>query len=219
MATDHFPVLGLRVRTPRLELRPPSLDDLSALADVAARGVHDPAEMPFVVPWTDRPPAVRARSVFQHNLGAYARWTPQDWHLPLVVVHEGAVVGVQDMEAKDFGITRRVASGSWLGLGHQGRGIGTEMRAAMLHLAFEGLGAREAASAVMEGNVRSERVSRGLGYRDDGVGVQAVRGRAVRELRFLLTREDWEAHRPDAPVEVSGLAPCLPFFGLGELPE
>ncbi|MEU0490890.1 GNAT family protein [Nocardiopsis sp. NPDC006139] len=219
MITDHFPVLGLRVRTPRLELRPPSLDDLADLADIAAEGVHDPAEMPFIFPWTDLSPARRALSVVQHNLGIYARWTPEDWQLPLVVVHEGAVVGVQDMLAKDFAVTRRVASGSWLGLKHQGRGIGTEMRAAMLHLAFEGLGAAEAASGVIEGNVRSERVSRRLGYRADGVGVYAVRGKAARELRFLLTREDWEAHRLDVPVTLSGLEPCLPFFGLGELPE
>lgn len=219
MITDRFPVLGLRVRTPRLELRPPSLDDLAALADIAAAGVHDPAEMPFAHPWTDEPPARRALSVIQYNLGVYSRWTPQDWQLPLVVVHEGEVVGVQDMRSKDFAITRRVDSGSWLGLEHQGRGIGTEMRAAMLHLAFEGLGAEEAASGIIEGNTRSERVSRRLGYRDDGTGVYAIRGKAARELRFLLTREDWKAHRLDVPVEVSGLEPCLPFFGLGDLPE
>ncbi|CAL9478853.1 Putative succinyl-CoA transferase [Nocardiopsis dassonvillei] len=219
MITDRFPVLGLRVRTPRLELRPPALDDLSDLADVAAEGVHDPAEMPFIHPWTDQSPARRALSVIQHNLGLYSRWTPENWHLPLVVVHEGEVVGLQDMMARDFAITRRVSSGSWLGLAYQGRGIGTEMRAAMLHLAFEGLGAREAASGVVEGNARSERVSRRLGYRDDGTGLYVIRGRATRELRFLLTREDWKAHRPGVPVEVSGLEPCLPFFGLGEFPE
>ncbi|MFL1431333.1 MULTISPECIES: GNAT family N-acetyltransferase [unclassified Nocardiopsis] len=218
MITDHFPVLGLRVRTPRLELRPPTLDDLSDLADVALSGVHDPAEMPFIHPWTDQPPARLALSVVQHTLGLYARWTPENWELPLVVVHEGEIVGVQDILAKDFAITRRVSSGSWLGIKHQGKGIGTEMRAAMLHLAFDGLGARAAASEIIEGNFRSERVSRRLGYRDDGTGMAAVRGKAVNGLRFLLPREDWEAHRLDVPVTLSGLEPCLPFFGLGELP-
>ncbi|MDE3723925.1 GNAT family protein [Nocardiopsis sp. N85] len=219
MITDHFPILGLRVRTPRLELRPPSLDDLSALADLAADGVHDPAVMPFLAPWTDEPPARRALSVIQYNLGVYSRWTPEKWHLPLAVVHEGRVVGIQDMTARDFAVTRQVSTGSWLGLEHQGKGIGTEMRAAVLHLAFAELGAREAASGAMEGNTPSERVSRRLGYRDDGTALFAIRGAPLRERRFRLTREDWASHRLDLSITVTGLEPCLPFFGAEDRSE
>jgi hypothetical protein len=55
MGNDHWPLFDLEVRTPRLTLR--YLDDELAeqVIGVAARGVHDPAVMPFLVPWTDLP--------------------------------------------------------------------------------------------------------------------------------------------------------------------
>ena len=46
----------------------------------------------------------------------------------------------------------------------QGRGYGTEARAAVLDLAFGHLGALEALTEYTEGNHASERVSRKLGY-------------------------------------------------------
>jgi hypothetical protein len=45
---------ALRLQTPMLELRWPSLDDLDALADLAAVGVHDPGVQPFLVAWHPR---------------------------------------------------------------------------------------------------------------------------------------------------------------------
>jgi RimJ/RimL family protein N-acetyltransferase len=57
-----------------------------------------------------------------------------------------------------------VGTFSWLGPGYRGRGLGTEMRAAVLHLAFAGLGAREAASEAFTDNHASNRVSQALGY-------------------------------------------------------
>ena len=70
MITDHWPLFGLRLLTPRLELRVPDLTELAQLADVAAAGVHDPASQPFVVPWTDGTPAevVRGRAVVGRRL-------------------------------------------------------------------------------------------------------------------------------------------------------
>ena len=55
MGNDHWPLFDLEVRTPRLTLR--YLDDVLAeqLLAVAAAGVHDPATMPFTIPWTDVP--------------------------------------------------------------------------------------------------------------------------------------------------------------------
>lgn len=45
-----WPLFGLRLTTPRLELRPLRDDDLPGLVDAALSGVHDPARMPFGVP-------------------------------------------------------------------------------------------------------------------------------------------------------------------------
>ncbi|HEY1322562.1 MAG TPA: GNAT family N-acetyltransferase [Streptosporangiaceae bacterium] len=212
MHDSVWPLAGLRLRTPALELRWPSERDLSALAEVAALGVHEPDVQPFMVPWTDAPPAERARSVLQYQWSCWGSWQPDNWRLGLVVVRDGVVAGVQDMNAHDFAVLRRVSTGSWLGQAYHGQGIGTEMRAAVLHLAFAGLGAEHAVSAAFQDNPSSRRVSHKLGYRDDGIEHYVVRGRSMLAHRLRLTRAGWEATR-SVPVEIEGLAPCLPLFG------
>ncbi|MFJ2087868.1 GNAT family N-acetyltransferase [Streptomyces sp. NPDC087901] len=211
MKPQHWPLYGLHIRTPRLELRLPDLELLDELASVAADGVHAPDVMPFTVPWTDCPPAGRAQAVFQHVLSTVANWSARDWSLSLAVLHEGRVVGRQDLMAKDFAVTGEVSTGSWLGLAHQGRGIGTEMRAAALHLAFAGLGAGTAVSAAMTDNPRSLGVSRRLGYLPDGLTVAALRGERVTLQRLRLERARWEEHR-SAEVTVDGLDGCRAMF-------
>src|SRR4051812_42703472 len=140
MLLDHFPLVGLRLTTPRLELRLPSPEELGVLASLAAEGIHEPDVMPFVVPWTDRPPGEVALGVVQHHWRSLGNWTPEDWSLNLTVFQAGVVVGEQTLGARQLDITGEVGTGSWLGRRYQGQGIGTEMRAAVLHLAFEGLG-------------------------------------------------------------------------------
>ncbi|MEV4005116.1 GNAT family N-acetyltransferase [Actinomadura sp. NPDC049753] len=213
MLVDHFPALGLRLRTPRLELRLPSPEELAALADLAAEGVHDPETMPFMVPWTDRPPAEVARGVVQHHWRTLGEWTPEKWELDLTVFHKGEVVGQQTLWARDLVVLRQVETGSWLGRRHHGQGIGTEMRAAVLHLAFAGLDAEEAVSAAFEDSHASSAVSRKLGYQPNGVDRHVIRGAVTIERRYRLTRADWERHRT-VPVTIEGLAPCRTMLGL-----
>jgi RimJ/RimL family protein N-acetyltransferase len=87
------------------------------------------------------------------------------------------------------------------------------MRAAVLELAFTGLGASRAVSGVIEGNAASERVSVKLGYELAGEGVVSPRGVPLRELEFVLTRERW-GRRRTTPIVVEGLEACRPLFGL-----
>lgn len=213
MGYSVWPLADLKLRTPMLELRWPSEGDLIAMAELATLGVHDSGVQPFLVPWTDAPPAERARSVLQYQWSCWGSWQPDNWRLGLAVVRDGVVTGVQDMNARDFAVLRRVSTGSWLGQAYQGQGIGTEMRAAVLHLAFAGLGAEHAVSSAFQDNPSSIRVSHKLGYRDDGIEHYVVRGRAMMTHRLRLTRADWEAAR-FVPVEIEGLAPCLPHFGV-----
>ncbi len=208
-----WPLPQLRLRTPRLELRVPSDSDLDALARLAASGVHDPAVQPFAVAWTDVPAPERARSVLRYHWSQRAAWKSEHWSLDLVVVREGTVVGTQGMSARDFAVLREVSTGSWLGLDHQGLGIGTEMRAAVLHLAFAGLGAEYATSRAFADNPASLGVSRKLGYAADGEDRQVSRGQPVRTLRLRLDRQTW-ASRQTLPVTITGLEPCLPLFDL-----
>jgi hypothetical protein len=67
MTSPHWPLTGLVLRTPRIELRWPAPGDLDALAALAEEGIHDPGVQPFSEPWTDAPPAGRARSTLQYH--------------------------------------------------------------------------------------------------------------------------------------------------------
>lgn len=208
----HWPLTSLELVTPRLRLHVPSARELDALAGLAAAGVHDAAAQPFTVAWTDTEPEVVAQRVLKYAWGTWSRWEPEDWSLWLAVVHDGDVVGSQEIAASDFAVLREVKTGSWLGKDFHGRGFGTEMRAAVLHLAFAGLGARHALSGAYLDNAASLGVSRKLGYRDDGVEHHVVRGTDTALQRLRLTRADWEAHR-STEVRIEGLEPCLPMFG------
>ena len=208
-----WPLFGLRVRCADVELRVPDESDLAALAEIARAGIHDPAVMPFSFPWTDKAPDDRARSVLQYQWSRWATWTPTKWFLELAAVRAGVVVGLQGLFAEEFAVRRSVSTGSYLGLAHQGQGTGKLMRHAVLHLAFAGLGAREARSAALAGNEASIGVSRALGYAEDGTEPQSPRGVAVTATRYLLTRERWEQTERPA-VEIDGLDPCRAMFGL-----
>jgi RimJ/RimL family protein N-acetyltransferase len=213
MITDLWPLFGLRLSTPRLELRPPDLAELAALGRLAAAGVHHPDVQPFVAAWTDGPPEQVARNTLQFQWSAWGRWSPEEWTLQLVVLADGEVIGTQGVDARDFARLLEVGTGSWLGRAFHGRGYGTEMRAAVLDLAFEGLGAEYATSEAFEDNAASYAVSRKLGYVDDGVERHVVRGTPKVGRRLRLDRAGWAAARR-VPVQISGLQPCRPMFGL-----
>lgn len=209
----HWPLFGLRVRCGDVELRLPDEPDLAALTRIVIDGVHDPAVMPFSIPWTDAPPDQRARGLLQYQWRCRADWSPNDWKLELAVVRSGAVVGIQAVMAKEFNVRREVSTGSYLGLTHQGKGTGKLMRHAVLHLAFVGLGAQRARSASLADNLASQAVSRALGYAEDGAETFSPRGISVPAVRYLLEAGNWvRSARP--PVEIEGLEPCLDLFGI-----
>jgi RimJ/RimL family protein N-acetyltransferase len=195
-----------------LELRPDDDAGLFELADEARRGVHAPEAMPFVTAWTDDDPENRALNTLRWHWQKRAALRPESWSLEFLVRLDGRVVGTQALGATDFAVTRGVHTGSWLGLRHQGRGIGTEMRAAVLMFAFDHLGATHARSAAFVDNPASLRVSEKLGYRPDGTEIIARRGKLAEDVRLLLERDLFR--RPDWAVEVEGLEACLPMLGV-----
>jgi RimJ/RimL family protein N-acetyltransferase len=211
---EHWPLFGLRVTTPRLELRSPTDDDLAELIDRVRAGIHDPATMPFTVGWTDAESPELERSSLQYWWRARADFSPQRWDLALAVAYEGRLVGVQSLTAVDFVTLRTAETGSWLGLEYHGRGIGTEMRSAVLHLAFEHLGAEAITSAAFTDNLASQRVSLANGYELNGTTITLRRGERAEQIRFLITRDRWLATRRGDAVEVTGFDTCRPMFGL-----
>ncbi|HYO44599.1 MAG TPA: GNAT family N-acetyltransferase [Candidatus Limnocylindrales bacterium] len=210
-----WPLFDLRIRTPRLELRLPTDDDLIALARVARAGVHDRPTTPFLVPWDELPSPAFERQFLVHWWRTRGEWAPDAWTLGLAVVVDGEPVGIQDLTARDFGRRRTVITGSWLGLTHQGRGYGTEMRAAVLWLAFEELGALVAESGYIDGNGASASVSAKLGYVANGERLVVPKGAPVTERLVRATPRTWR--RDLVPVVVEGLEACRGLFGEREL--
>jgi RimJ/RimL family protein N-acetyltransferase len=205
---DLAPLFGLRLRTPRLELRLPTQADLEALREVALAGVHPPEFMPFSIAWTDDP---ELASFLPYHEMRRRDWSRDEWHLELGVWLEAEPVGVQAVTGGQFARTRTVSTGSWLGESFQRHGVGTEMRTAILEFAFRGLGAEVARSGALDGNVASLRVSEKLGYKQVGRSTVAPRGEEVEHADLELRRDEWLA---PLPVEIEGLEPCLPLFGL-----
>jgi len=189
-----WPLFGLVVRTPRLEIRLPREEEFGALLALIADGIHDPATMPFTAPWTDRPSPARERESAQWWWRQRAEWAAEKWNL----------------------------TGSWLGLAHQGQGLGKEMRQAILHLAFAGLGALEAHSGAFFDNEASLATSRAVGYQPNGEALGPRREGAARLLNVRIDRATWEERRRD-DIELVGLEECLDMFigapGEGTTPD
>ena len=100
MLIENWPLLGLGLITPRLELRLPVGEELSDLADLAAEGMHLPGGRPFLVSWPGLPPKERARALMQRHWRHRADWSVGEWSLDLAVFADGQVVGQQDISAR-----------------------------------------------------------------------------------------------------------------------
>ena len=192
-----WPLTDLRVVSGDLELR--YLDDalLFELAELAGEGVHAPDAMPFTFPWTRGTPQETARSVLTYNWNARAQISTEKWAIELAVVRDGRALGIQSIMAKDFLVTRTLETGSWLGLRHQGAGVGTRMRLMILHLAFEGLGTQVATTSAFDDNPASNGVTRKIGYQENGRDTVAREGQPVVSQRYALDRAAWDG-RPEA---------------------
>jgi len=212
---DPWPLRHLVLRTPRLELRPDDDEGLLELVEVTYAGIHDPGWMPFKEPWTEAPRGELGRNTMRYYWSQRASLTASQWVVNFLVRLDGRVIGNQGISGRDFAITREVRTGSWIGKAFQGRGIGTEMRAAVLQFAFDHLGAITARSDAWLDNAPSLGVSRRLGYEPDGVGF-LVRGGARQTMqRLLVTAERFARYRPNWTVVVEGLTgECLELFGL-----
>jgi RimJ/RimL family protein N-acetyltransferase len=212
MRNPHWPLLDVRVVTPVLELAPLDDERCVELATLAARGVHDPATMPFAVPWTDQPSPTLEREALRYWWTCRAEARPAAWNLNLAVVVDGKVVGASGLNTHEFAVTRSFETGSWLGREHQGRGLGTGVRLATLALGFDGFGAEEATTSAFRDNPASLGVTRKLGYERNGVVRNERRGAMAETLRFRMARAQWDTIRPSG-IELHGVAGARDFLG------
>ncbi len=209
----HWPLRDLVLRTPRLELRPDDDAGLDELVEAAYRGVHPPDEMPFLHPWTDADPRYLGRGILQHFWSQRAALRPERWSVHFLIRFDGRVIGTQGLSSTDFGVTREVSTGSWIDMAHQGVGIGTEMRAAVLMFAFEHLGALRARSSAFADNPASLRVSEKLGYRCDGTATEVRRSVRSEDVRLVVDAADLV--RPPWDLVVDGVDACRGLLGAG----
>jgi RimJ/RimL family protein N-acetyltransferase len=201
------PLWQLRLRTPRLELRLPTDEELLELYRVAQAGIHPPEEMPFGVAWTDD---LQESSFVDYHTAHWRDWTLESWHLNLFTFVDGRTIGTQEVHGANYARSGEVDTGSWLGAPFQGKGYGTEQRVAVLELAFRGLGAVAATSGALVTNPASQRVSEKLGYRVTGLTEVAPRGEPIPHYHYRLERQDW---RSPIPVVIEGLESALHLFG------
>lgn len=197
MGNDHWPLFDLEVSTPRLTLR--YLDDTLAteLVDVARRGVHDPATMPFSIPWTDLPSPQMEQEAMRFYARTRADVRPAAWNLQFAVIVDSDVVGACDLRTANFAVLRQFTTGSWLGREFQGRGLGKEMRMAALTLGFDGFGAEFADTGAWHDNTASLGVTRSLGYEEEGRRREVRRDQPDELVGFRMSRDHWQTIRRD----------------------
>lgn len=213
-----WPPFALRIAasdgTNDIELRIMRDEDIAAINGVTAEEIYGPDVPRHAFGWLfgDAPSWSSAQFRWAHR----ATMSPQEWSLDCVVMRGGEVIGVVDMCAENFSVTREVETGSWLYHRVQGRGIGTLVRHAVAQFCFGYLGAASLKSGWVEGNTASAGVSAKLGYvvfsrEDEGELLYGPDGIRLPHEYGRLLKEDYEqVHAKGATrVAVTGVTPAL----------
>ena len=210
---DPWPFFALKIITPTLELRY-ATDDLLMELTAVADDVIQPGTLPLDgdASFYDRSVAGRRRWLAV-QWAARGRTSPGWWVLVFAVIVDGHPVGTQEISATDFPTLRTAGTFSWLTRSQQGHGVGKEMRAAILHFAFAGLGAARMTSEAFIDNAASNGVSQALGYKRDGMLWALRKGEPAPMNRYVMSREQWMMSRRD-DIAITGLDACTPLLGI-----
>lgn len=214
--TTIWPVNRLRISGELISLSIPSEDDLAELAQLAAKGVYDPVNRFIprapVTGWNDLPSPEAERAFLTYYWSFLTDWRPDKWNLIFAARTQGFLVGVQEIGAQDFSVTRTVSTGSWIGLEYQRHGFGKAMRQAILHFAFNGLNADRADTSAWSTNTPSLTVSRSAGYRENGTIIRSFNGEKNIQINLTLERDEWRLQSDSFVID--GLTPeALEFMG------
>lgn len=211
----RYPAFDVLVTTPRLELRGATDDLLEQLAPLVREGKTAAHPLPYDDPMSlyEPDPDLRVQRWLQGIWRGRGRVEPDFWRLYFAVVVDGEPVGMQDLIGDRFATFGTVTTFSWLSADARGRGLGREMREAVLHLAFEGFGAREAGSDAFVDNAGSNAVSRALGYSENGTDWDTRQGEPAPIQRWRLVRESWLPHRR-GDIALHGVATCRQLLSI-----
>ncbi|MES0883085.1 GNAT family N-acetyltransferase [Roseibium sp. SCP14] len=173
---------GVEIKTERLVLRPPSVQDLACCADLL--GDYEVAKMLSRVPYPYDLEAGR-----QKLQRAADRWN--DWKnaedLGLQIDHDGEMIG--SFSFKKLQDTPEI--GYWLGRSYWGRGFMSEAVKAAISWLFENTSHTRVACEAMKDNPASLNVAEKLGFQKVAeVGCASLsRGGTILAIRTELTRE------------------------------
>ena len=211
---SFWPLFGLRVTAGSLELRPVTDADIPGLVELARTGIHAPETMPFSNNWTDAPAEDLGRNMATYYWHKRADLSPARWTIDFVVRADGEVVGVQGLyTTTNYLVTKSCETGSWLGRGFHGQGIGTLMRQTICQFAFDCLDAQEVTSAAWTDNPASLAVSRKVGYAPNGQRREERRAEEVAIMQDLvLTPQSLVRH--GLGLDVEGLREVRALLGL-----
>lgn len=135
------------------------------------------------------------------------------WELNLGVWRDGVLLGTQGVNTRNFLTTRTGETGSWLGLEHQGQGVGTAMRQAMCAFLFDHLDFAEVTSGAFTDNAASLAVSRKVGYHENGRRrLERRPGELAVIIDLVLSPETLV--RAEHDLEVEGAGPLRRLIGL-----
>ncbi|GAA2804516.1 GNAT family N-acetyltransferase [Kribbella solani] len=212
---DSYPLFKVRVSTPVLSLHAATDELLDRLSGVVRAGKMHAEPSPYDDPisFYEPDPDLRVAKWLRSMWRGRGTVEAEKWRLYFVVMVDGEPIGMQDVWGVEFATFGTVTSFSWLSSDHRGRGYGQEMRTAMLHLAFEGLGAKEATSDAFVDNQGSNAISRNLGYEPNGADWATRQGEPVLLNRWRLTRSTWEKHRRD-DIQLHNIEACHAFLPL-----
>lgn len=211
---SSYPPLDVRIVTPRLELRGATDDLLEQLAPIVRSGkaTADPPPWDDPSPFYEQDHDRRVEKWLQGIWRGRGTVRPEAWRLYFAVIVDGAPVGMQDLTGDEFDSFGTVETTSWVSSDARKRGIGREMRSAILHLAFQGLGAEEAHSEAGVANAGSNTISERLGYKPNGMAWATHDGEPVLGQRWRLLRETWAAQRRH-DITMSGVEECRKTLG------
>lgn len=211
---SSYPPLNVQVHAPTLSLLGASDALLERLVPIVRKGVATEPPWPFDDPMSlYKESPEREWSWLRGIWSGRGKVSESFWRLYFVVVLDGEPVGMQDLIGQEFSDFGTVTTFSWLSPDVRRRGLGREMRQAVLHLAFDGFGAREAESEAFFDNHASNRVSAALGYQPNGVNHATRRGEAAELNRWRLTRDQWLPTRR-SDITLVGVPECRAVLGI-----
>jgi ribosomal-protein-alanine N-acetyltransferase len=189
--------MNLVIDTPRLRLRPISLDDVEGLWPY----VSDPA-LPRLMSWDAHKDRGETRAYIASQIDALAKGTDLAW----TIVHQGKPGGSIGLHGITWGFhawrVDRAELGYWLAPPLWGRGLMSEAALAATRWAFQTLGLHKVTVGHIEGNEASKRIIEKLGFRHLSVFEEDAwrDGRWLRHPRYEMTAGEWAALRAASPT-------------------